>query len=86
MPTCNDCGLMYGSSAWADVVVPDDIWKQISPSGDEGGLLCFNCMVRRLVALGLENVPFQITSGPFAFQSRPAQTPIPGHLSEDALK
>ena len=66
MAECYDCKLEYGSSAWCDVVVRDEIWQQISPTGDEGGLLCFNCMVRRLAALGLENVPFKIASGPFA--------------------
>ena len=70
--SCHDCGLAYGSPAWADVVVPNAIWKQISPTGDEGGLLCFNCMVGRLEALGLDNVPFRVTSGPFAFRVREA--------------
>lgn len=70
MAECYDCGLRYDLDGWADVVVPDAIWKQVSPTGDEGGLLCFTCMNRRLVRLGLCNVPFQIASGAFAFMTR----------------
>lgn len=63
---CYDCGLDYGGDAWADCVVPDEIWKLINPSEYRGGgLLCFNCMNRRLEFLGLENVPVEICSGPF---------------------
>lgn len=68
---CFDCGLVYASSKWADVVVPDEYWEMINPSEDSGcGLLCFNCMVGRFEALGLQNVPFQIASGPFSFMVR----------------
>lgn len=70
MPVCYDCLLPYGSSSWADVLVPDEIWKQITPATGSGGLLCFNCMVRRLTALGLRNVPYSIVSGPFALHIR----------------
>jgi len=64
---CYDCGLYYGGDAWADIAVPDDVWKLINPGIHEGGgLLCFNCMNRRLTFLGLEEVPFQIGSGPFS--------------------
>lgn len=69
-PSCDDCGIDYQSLEWADVVIPDAIWKRISQNNDEGGLLCFNCMNKRLKYLGLTNVPFQITSGPFAFLVR----------------
>jgi hypothetical protein len=49
-----------------DAVVPNEIWTQISPSGDEGGLLCITCMAARCEDAGLQNVPLKITSGPFA--------------------
>lgn len=63
---CYDCGLWYGCDAWADVVVPDDVWKLINPTEYKGsGILCFNCMNRRLEFLGLEGVPIKIGSGPF---------------------
>ena len=63
---CYDCGLPYGSDAWADFVCDHDIWKQISPTGDEGGLLCVNCMNRRMVEKGLEDRFAHFKSGPFA--------------------
>lgn len=62
---CADCGLLYGSTAWGDFVVPDDVWKQISPTGDEGGILCVTCMIRRAAARGIE-CEGSFTSGPFA--------------------
>ncbi len=63
---CYDCGLWYGGDAWADIVVKDEIWEFINPSEYKGGgLLCFNCMNRRLTFLGLEDVPMVIGSGPF---------------------
>ncbi len=67
---CYGCKLSYDSSAWADIVVPDSIWLLISPTGNEGGLLCFNCMNARLSKLELRNVPMHIASGPFAFAAR----------------
>lgn len=70
---CYDCGLWYGGGAWSDVTVPDEIWELINPTEFKGsGILCFNCMVRRLEFLGLENVPFEVGSGPFSKQT-PAQ-------------
>ncbi len=64
---CLDCGLEYGSDAWCDIVIPDDVWELISPTGHVGsGILCFNCMARRLKFIGLENVPFHIGSGVYA--------------------
>ena len=66
MAKCADCGLPYNSDAWCDTIVPDEIWKQITPSDHpEGGLLCFNCIARRCVERGLQEIPLTITSGPF---------------------
>lgn len=63
---CGDCGRAY--SLGPDLVVPDDVWERISPSGDEGGTLCPNCIHDRLVAQGFEyaSVPAAFTSGPMA--------------------
>jgi len=64
---CYDCGLYYGCDAWADVHLPNDVWDMINPSEYKGGgLLCLNCITRRLEFLGLEEVPFEITSGPLS--------------------
>lgn len=62
---CYDCGIDYGGAEWTDVALPDEIWELINPTDREGGgILCFNCIVRRLKFLGLENVPYYIGSGP----------------------
>lgn len=62
---CFDCGFGYGGPGWCDVLVPDWAWFQISPARDSGGILCFNCIGRRLDRLGLRKVPVWIVSGPF---------------------
>lgn len=61
---CYDCGLVYGGEGWMDVTVPDEVWHQISPTHDEGGILCITCIARRCERLLLENVPVKIQSGP----------------------
>lgn len=88
MSCCHDCGLKYSSTAWVDVIVPDTLWKLISPTGDEGGLLCFNCMNKKFIALNLRNVPYLITSGPFCFMVRDitGKTTEAGHLAEMEAK
>lgn len=62
---CYECLLVYGGPGWADFVVPDDVWAQISPTGDEGGILCATCMFRRMETLGIE-CDGRFTSGPCA--------------------
>jgi hypothetical protein len=62
---CYDCARPYGDGGFPDLVVPDDVWAAISPTGDSGGLLCPSCMCFRAAALGLTNVPARFTSGPF---------------------
>ena len=74
---CYECGLLYEGLSFCDVVVPDDVWAKISPTGDGGGILCFTCMVSRLTHLGLSGVPIEIMSGPFATHKPPAPTPSP---------
>lgn len=66
---CADCGRSYAKGP--DLVIPDETWKRISPTGDEGGILCPNCIHDRLVARGLENVPARFTSGPMASEAGP---------------
>lgn len=63
---CFDCWLLYADDVWVDVTIPDDIWRRISPSHDEDGLLCFTCINDRLVKLGYQQgtVPVRIASGP----------------------
>lgn len=62
---CHDCGRPYGDQfGFPDLVLPNDVWAQISPTGDEGGMLCPSCIVRRCVAAGVE-CEATWTSGPF---------------------
>lgn len=43
---CADCKAVYGT--YQDMVIPDDLWLEISPFGDCGGLLCPTCIANRL--------------------------------------
>lgn len=51
---CHDCGLPYGDPGFPDLIIPLDAWKRISPTGDEGGLLCPNCINARLIKAGIK--------------------------------
>jgi len=61
---CEDCGMLYGSIGWADVVIPDAIWNSLGVD-----LLCFNCMTAALVRAGHKNVPVLVASGPYVCDS-----------------
>ena len=62
---CEDCGRPYGDAhGFPDLVIPNEIWRQISPSGDEGGLLCPSCICKRLYDKGISNVSGSFMSGP----------------------
>lgn len=63
---CYDCNLPYGDPGFADLIVPNDVWAKISPTGHEGGLLCPTCIVRRATKAGLQNVRAIFRSGPFS--------------------
>lgn len=65
---CYDCGRLYGDEyGFPDLVVPREVWnKHISPTQDEGGLLCPSCMCQRAAAAGLSDVPTAFRSGPFS--------------------
>ncbi len=63
--SCADCGRGYGEEhGFPDMIVPNDVWKLISPTGDEGGLICPCCIIRRCHKKGLSNVAARFTSGP----------------------
>lgn len=51
--SCNDCGRAYGSGGFPDLIIPYWAWKQISPTGDDGGLLCPSCICERLEISGI---------------------------------
>lgn len=59
---CYDCGLDYDQFP-ADFVIQDELWKKISPSKNECGILCPNCMCKRLVELGMSAVWVVVNTG-----------------------
>ena len=63
---CNDCGSPYGDEhGFPDLVVPNEVFRQISPSGDENGLFCPSCLCKRLYDRGIETTGM-FTSGPLS--------------------
>lgn len=56
---CYDCGLEYGGIGWIEAIIPDKVWNMIRPEGscEDGGILCINCISRRLARKGLKNIP-----------------------------
>lgn len=69
--SCKECGKPYGDAfGFPDLIIPAYAWRQISPTGDEGGLLCPNCICKRLYAAGIR-CPAFFASGPL----REAETP-----------
>jgi hypothetical protein len=59
---CADCGRPYRDME--DFIIPLGAWERISPTGDEGGTLCVNCIAGRLEAAGIRDVPGAFMSGP----------------------
>ena len=54
MTGCYDCGRPYGKQGFHDLVVPSHAWRRISPTGDDGGLLCPSCIIGRLEISGIK--------------------------------
>ena len=52
------------------MIIPYDAWKQISPTGDDGGLLCPSCICKRLYDKNIRcegafmSGPIESVSGP----------------------
>jgi hypothetical protein len=57
MAKCYDCGMPYGENNWIEAIIPDLVWNDISPNGDQSGILCISCMCRRLVLNGYKDIP-----------------------------
>lgn len=72
---CYDCGWDYGSPGFPDLLIPNWAWNRIAPygpgKGTEGGagLLCPNCICRRLEKAGIKKIPSAFVSGPLAYQA-----------------
>lgn len=68
---CFDCDRQYGDEhGFPDLVIPNDIWRRISPSGDEGGLLCPSCICKRLHHAKITGVEGAFMSGSIDSVSR----------------
>lgn len=87
---CYSCGLSYDFPGFEDLVVPDDVWLAISPTGDFGGLLCPNCICAALrEKFDGQTVEAKFMSGPLAshrnheFTPRPNDTLAPRRTTQD---
>jgi predicted RNA-binding Zn-ribbon protein involved in translation (DUF1610 family) len=61
---CEDCQRPYGDEhGFPDLVIPNWAWRKISPTGDDGGLLCPSCICKRLRDAGI-NCEGSFMSGP----------------------
>lgn len=57
MAECEDCGRLYGEEhGFPDFIIPYSAWEQISTHGDESGLLCACCIIKRLHDKGIRCV------------------------------
>jgi hypothetical protein len=45
---CQDCGVSYQ----VDILIPDELWKELTGKSDGSGLLCGGCIISRIEALG----------------------------------
>ena len=54
---CYGCGLEYGGEGWIEAIIPDNIWDIISPTGNQNGLLCINCISKECQKNNLKDVP-----------------------------
>lgn len=62
---CYDCRLSYDHPQFVDLHIPDEIWEEINPTPHEGaGLLCPNCIGRRLCEVGISPVDATIWAPP----------------------
>jgi len=69
---CADCSRPYGDEyGFPDLVIPNEAWRRISPTGDDGGLLCPNCICARLHKAGMTGVYGAFMSGPIRSVDEP---------------
>lgn len=74
--SCEDCNRPYGSAGgFPDLVIPYWAWKQISPTGDDGGLLCPSCICERLHIQGIR-CEGAFMSGPIISVSEPTMNAL----------
>ena len=64
---CARCHRPYSDPGFPDLIISDEAWRQISPTGGDGGLLCPSCIIGALTELGIETEA-TFCSGPLAGQ------------------
>jgi hypothetical protein len=75
MANCQDCQRPYASGGFPDLIIPYWAWKQISPTGDDGGLLCPSCICQRLHDTGIR-CEGAFMSGPINSVSSPTMNAL----------
>ncbi len=55
---CYSCGKPYEQCG--DVSMDSKIWNRISPTGNEGGLLCANCIMERLAQAEISSITVKL--------------------------
>jgi hypothetical protein len=74
--SCEDCNRPYGHQhGFPDLIIPFWAWKQISSSGDDGGLLCPSCVCKRLHDKGI-TCEGAFMSGPIETVTRPTMNAL----------
>jgi hypothetical protein len=69
---CFDCGRPYGDEhGFPDLVIVNDLWRRISPTGDDCGVLCPSCICKRLHDIGVRQAYGSFMSGPVWAVERP---------------
>ena len=69
---CGKCSRPYGDEyGFPDLVLPDEVWDAISPTGDSAGLLCPSCICKQLHDKGFKEVPASFESGPCCVRDPP---------------
>jgi hypothetical protein len=58
-----------------DLIIPYAAWKEISPTGDDGGLLCPSCICARLQAKGIR-CEGAFVSGPIVSVTQPTMNAL----------
>lgn len=71
--SCFDCQRPYEDGGFPDFIIPYWAWKKISPTGDDGGLLCPSCICKRLHDAGIR-CEGAFMSGPIISVSEPTMS------------
>lgn len=67
---CYDCGLDYEQFGY-DFVIQNELWREISPTHNDGGILCSNCMCKRMMNLGMSAIWVVVYTGEIKTKNNP---------------